>query len=328
VAETTPLRRGRAWLKYGCLGIALLFLLGIAWSGLVVFSAWRGSRSEQVERHVLELPLSGDGRRAEASPEVDAGADTAVAAAPSSSRPVPPAGRVILELTVGEFTVEPGLPGEPVSVEGEFDTRAYALQERFEPAAGGEPWVYRVDFNETGLMRDGGLRAALFGASFPRLRVRIPPDVPLALEASFEKCGAQVDLGGLWLTDVEVDVEKGGLDLVVSRPLAAPVGRLEIHGKQGGLSARRLGNASPRVLVVDSRMGGASVDLGGAWLADAEVRVGTTLGGSVLTLPREARVVGDDLPFTLPPPRDEQALPTLALRVSTFLAKTELKGGR
>jgi len=342
----------RGCFKYGCLAVLALLGVAVLWTGTVVSTAWLGARAQQIERVTLEGPAAQPDASARPGGAAGGGEDAAVTvpgpgAGPEGGsaadagrgpvgdplamgRPARPLGRVVLEFTVGEFIVEPGEPGDPVSIEAEFDTEGYALEDSFrtgtmDGAEGDEPWVYRVDFSESGLVRDGGLRTALFGAEFPKIRVRLPPDVPLELELRFGKGVAEIELGGLWLTDVQVDLEKGGLDLAVSRPLVAPMGRLSVDGHQGGMNARRLGNASPRELDIDLSMGGGLFDLQGAWLNDAQIRASARMGGMQLQLPRNVRVVGLDLP--LDPPRsrsDEGFTPTLELSVSSFLGEVEV----
>ena len=291
----------RGWFRFGCLTVVGIVGLALVWSAVVVGSAFLSSRSETVERRELQR---------------DVGPPPAQ---PNSSRTAGSnAGRVILDFTVGEFFVEPGKPGEPILVEAKYDSNSYTLDESFQ-ASEEDGWVYRLTFSETGVLRDGGLRV-LFGGDYPKLRVRLPPDSPIALEAYFGKGGAKVELGGLWLTEVDLEIEKGGLDVSIDRPLVEPVRRFTLRGKQGSLSARSLGNASPRELDFDHRMGGSLVDLRGLWLNDAEVRIRSKMGGSQIVLPKNVRIEGIGGRGALLAPREaEIPPPTLRMKVSSFL---------
>ena len=189
MADATKMTWSR--LKLGCLCVFLVGGLLFAWAVSLFGTAYFRGRNEVVESRTLTRTIP----------------ETAV-------------GRVVLDFTVGEFYVVRGEPGEPVAVEAEFDTRSYALRESFEPSPGSS-FTYRVTFEETSWFKDGGLRAVL-GGSFPKITVSLPPDRPLALEGRFGKGHANVELGGLWLTEVDIDFEKGALAVGAERPLVVP----------------------------------------------------------------------------------------------------------
>ena len=106
-------------------------------------------------------------------------------------------GRVVLDLSEAEFRIEPGLPGEPIRVEASYDRNSSTLEEIFEPGVSGA-WTYTVTFQ-----RDAGFLAKLFegmSGKSPKVRVLIPPDVPIDLDMRLSEGEAIVRLGGLWLT--------------------------------------------------------------------------------------------------------------------------------
>jgi hypothetical protein len=285
-------RTHKRWgpLKIGCVSITIVVGVSLVWMLVVVGSALLGTRSESIGGRELERDV-----------------------AASTGDPAT-TGRVVLDFTVGEFFVEAGEAGEPIRVEARYDTTSYVLEESFEPSdpAG---WIYRVTFRQTGWIKDGGLRI-LFGASYPRVRVYLPPDIPIALEGRFGKGGAELYLGGLWLTEIDLDLDKGALDVGFDRPLVAPVRSIRIRGRQGGLSALSLGEASPAELDVSWRMGGSVVDLNGRWRNDAEVRVRNLMGGATVVLPDGVRIEGLSGHAPLLAPADEE-LPPPTLRMST-----------
>jgi hypothetical protein len=230
---------------------------------------------------------------------------------------------LIVDFEVGEFTILPGEAGEPIRVEAEFDKTSYALEESFEPG-GDDGWIYRLTFRQTGLIKDGGLRI-LFGASYPDLRVFVPPDLPIALRGRFGKGGADLELGGLWLTDVDLELEKGGLDVNVGEPLVQPVRSFRVHGKQGGMSTSMVGNASPTKVDIDWRQGGSSVDLRGQWMNDSDVSIRSRMGGSHIQLPRGVRIEGLPGRGPLLTPSDEEvALPTLRISTSSRMGGQQI----
>jgi hypothetical protein len=60
----------------------------------------------------------------------------------------------------------------------------------------------------------------------------------------------------------------------------------------GGLEAKGLANVAPRLLEVQTTMGGAELDLRGPWLHDADVRVSVTMGGVAVRIPDGVDVRG------------------------------------
>jgi hypothetical protein len=301
---------GKRWLAcgcFGCLGLVLAVLLvASAIGGLAALKV----RNQEVEDRVLTQPVGAPAAEVE----------------PQGTEAVPLAGsgRVLLELTNGEFHVEPGLPGEPIRVEARYDRHSFELQETFEPAGeeGGE-WTYRLVFRRTGNSLISGLVQAFSGQT-PRVHVRLPPDVPFGLELRLAEGGSVVELGGLWLTSVGIDFKQGGFELGVSEPLHEPIERVTITGSMGGFKAHGIGNASPEHLDLDFSMGGMELDLGGAWARDAEITIRHSMGGGVVRLPSDVLVEGVEPPRPrLSVADSELPPPTLRFSVSSSMGELE-----
>lgn len=294
-------RDGTKWLRYGCIGCLGIVALGVLILLLTFGTAWMGVRSEQVAERDLE-------------PELPGGPSATGEAAEGS-------GRVVLRLSSGEFLIRPARRGEPLHVRAVYDERTYDLQERFDP--GGEHWTYEVDFTRTGSMLMSLLKG-LLGGTGSRVEVYLPADVPLELDLQLNQGGSEIDLGGLWLTAAEIDVAQGGFKLTVSEPLRQPMDSLEIRGSMGGFLAERLGNASPRRLDVEYRMGGMELDLRGKWVADSEISIRGSQGGGGLRLPRDVEIVGLDTGRVRPLESEDLQRPRLTFSVSTQQGELEI----
>lgn len=270
----------------GCLGVLAILVLGLA---IISIFAARGVKNERMEDRVLDTA---------------GGVATVVFAEADSSGILPP-GRVILDLSQGEFYLHPGEPGAGVVVKARFDQEAYELADGYEVLDDGS-WTYRVRYQRTIPGLQAVLQALFGGSSDSRVDVYLPPDVPIALELSVEEGASEVELGGLWLTDAQVIARKGGFSLRISDPLREPLESLTFDGAMGGLDASGLGNASPRNLSVSWRMGGADIGLSGQWLRDCDARVAIDMGGMSVSVPRE--VVLEDVtavePELRPVPRE------------------------
>jgi len=291
----------RKWLTCGCLGCVGLIVVVILVVGGVFGTAKIAVNNESVADKTL-------------APRLPA----AVAGSPDTAgRP----GRVVLRLTAGEFHIEPADPGEPLRVDARYDENSYELRERFEP--GDERWTYEVDFVRRGSMLMSFLKA-LVGGTGSRIDVFLPVDVPLELELDLSQGGSEIDLGGLWLTVADIEVSQGGFQLEFGEPLREPMERLTIRGSMGGFAIQRVGDASPRKLEVDHRMGGMELDLRGEWRADAEITVRVRQGGGALRLPRDVNIVGLETDRVALRGDEETPRPTLTFSVSADQGELEI----
>lgn len=317
------------WLRWGCIGCGGLIVLLIAFSAVVTGLAWFGARSEQVEDRVLTGPepksvatiLVPPVAAAETGTPGDAAAEAPGHAWSPGVTPEPE-GVVELDLRQGEFQVRPADPGEPLRVEANYDTNSYEL-EQYSDAPEDGPWTYRVGFRRT---TRSGLVAALkqiMSGHSPRVRVWLPRDVALRLDLRFEEGGGEVDLGGLAVTEADLRMSKGGGDFRIPEPGPFPMEHLRIEGRMGGGSFTGIGNASPKTLDAEFRMGGVNLDLRGAWQRDAEIRVNGSMGGAAVIVPSDVRVIGAPGRVGLPEDSDLPA-PTLRLDVSWSMGEVEI----
>jgi hypothetical protein len=98
---------------------------------------------------------------------------------------------------------------------------------------------------------------------------------------------------------------------------------LSVRTAHGACLLNSLGNASPRRLDVTYSMGGIEMDLGGRWLADAEINISGGNGGGVVHLPSGVIMEGLDLGAIKAPTAPELKPPTLRFSVSTGMGWLE-----
>jgi hypothetical protein len=262
-------------LRRGCLGCAIVLgvgLLGVVAIGVLALvdlgrepDAERPELTQQVPaRERPELPLFEEG---------------GIVTLPELTAAVEEPGRVILDLSMGSFRVEAGRPGEPIRVDGDYDANRYTLEQGYE-TYGERGWVYRLRFG-----RKGGLLGLIGGSSDERIRLVLPPDVPIALEGRVRIGESRLELGGLWLVAADLDLGLGEHELSFDSPLPAPMERFRVKGGMGELRIRGLGNASPRVVEASARMGQSLFDLGGRWVCDSEVSLSCGMGECDVRVP-------------------------------------------
>lgn len=258
---------GRGCLKFGCFGCAALVVVPIVLVAILLgINLLTRQPSEPVEESYVR-PVAREGRSAEEPPR------DPVPGGELSAPEVGSEGEVVVDIAFAEFTVVPGRAGEPIRLEADYDRSRFEVVERFDERPDGT-WTYRLKFGF-----EGSPLFNLFGRSNNRLRLVLPPDVPIRLRCDVRMGAGEIDLGGLWVREAHLSLRMGGADLDVSEPLVEPMERLTVSGRMGGARIRRLGNASPREATFEQRMGGVELDLDGAWRNDADLRVSAAMGG-------------------------------------------------
>lgn len=187
-------------------------------------------------------------------------------------------GRVILDVSLANFKIIPTPPGTPVRLDAHYNSGSYKLEETF--ASSGElGWTYRLTFGKRSMFQ--------FFHIDPdnRLELYLPEGTPIVLEGQLGGGKSQLELGGLWIESVDLEIGIGDHSIDFAKPLAVPMTRFEIDGSIGKLYVRRLGNASPATARVSQRIGELYVDLRGSWQADSEVIVNSNIGDCRVQLP-------------------------------------------
>ena len=291
----------KAWLRKGSLACAGLAALGALLALVlgVVLLVQGASEDPEPRELVQELPSPMDGS--------------------SDRRP----GRVVLSLSSAAVSVVSGPPGEPIRVEAEFDPDVFLLEQSYEEDSAGV-WSYRVDFHEKKTLHISVFKIWI-GKRSPEVRIVLPRDLPFALETRMDGGYLNLDLAGMSVASADVELVRGVLDLRVSEPLPAPMERLRVKSRIGTARLRSLGNASPRELQVTHGVGAVLVDLGGAWLANADVDFHVALARGELRLPEGIRIeMLDDKAFPRPDNGSEE-IPRPTLRVFTHFDMGDIR---
>jgi len=307
-------KRTRGCFKMGCFGcLALLgggLIVGGCVAGLTVLENRRSPERQQTEL-LQELPQVERPKPAEPAREVLDRSAFEIDAADVSEP-----GRVILDLTDGDFVIEPGEPGAPIRVEADFDKVGFELTESYE-AYGETGWIYRLGYRRKSMFR------FVMNQGEKNVRVILPRDVPLTLEGEIGRGQSRVELGGLWLLETDLELGAGDHEVSFRDPLLAPMGRFVVEGSMGKLDIRGLGNASPESVQVGHSMGALTVDLRGPWARDATVSASGSMGEMNVRLPADGVAFdvrrvgvfmgGENRRGLRDAPRPQLGMPTLSL---------------
>lgn len=200
---------------------------------------------------------------------------------PSDVKP----GVVAVDFSTGNFDIRAGEPGEPIRVEAEYDANSFVLEEKLEENDGS--WNYSVKF-----------KSRLFGfiggeGGDNRVTLIIPRDQPVHLVGEIGLGESDLELGGLWLHEIDLDLGIGEHRITFDEPTLEPMERFILDSSIGELDVRRLGNASPQVVRLEGGIGENSLDLRGAWQNDATIDTEFRIGEHRLTLPDDVHVEMD-----------------------------------
>lgn len=304
----------RTGFKFGCFGCLAVLVLLIVVTAIVFGVAWNQVRNEEIKTQELTQVL--------AAPE-PVGIEDEPLEVPTEFVVSKPAGRVVLDLRNTTFEIRPAPPGEPLTVKAKFDVNDYVLTESLEEGADDHRWIYEVGFRRISDSYALSVLKELLGGSKPKVKIFLPRDVPFDLEADFMQGGADVELGGLWLTNVDIRFLQGGGAVDFSEPLQHSAQSFAVQFTQGGGAVEGIGKASPKIVDVSFSMGGGYLDLRGPWQRDAEITIDQSMGGVSVQLPRNVVLRGIGRYDTEEPAEGGEDVPVLRFSTSSHLGELE-----
>jgi len=188
------------------------------------------------------------------------------------------AGRVVLDVSMATFSIIPAPEGTPIRLNANYNSGQYELEETFSPS-GELGWTYRLSFG----------RRSIFDFIHidpdNRLELYLPAGTPIVLEGKVGVGESNLELGGLWIDRVDLDVGIGDHEIDFDEPLVAPMKSFDVRGSIGELTIGSLGNASPASVDVGHSIGEVSVSLAGAWQNDSTVSVRSRIGECRIRVP-------------------------------------------
>jgi hypothetical protein len=181
--------------------------------------------------------------------------------------------RVTVEYGAGEFTVRPMDTGLLYRMNLEYD------EDRYEPVAEYEDHVLQIGIES---IRDGFGRRHREGGS---LELELARGVPMDLDLEFGAVRAEVDLGGLALTGLELSTGASESTITVSERNTTSMERARFEVGAADFTTRGLGNLNAARIEVDAGVGSITLGLDGEWRQDAHVAIQMGLGSLELRVP-------------------------------------------
>jgi hypothetical protein len=181
--------------------------------------------------------------------------------------------RVFVEYGAGEFTVRSVDDGLMYRMNLEYD------EDKFEPIAdfSGD----RLHLGVESLRRNISINGRHSGS----LELELARGVPMDLELKFGAVQADIDLGGLALTDLELSTGASESLIDVSEPNPVPMEKASFEVGAAEFTVKNLGNLNAEEIEVRAGVGSIILDFDGRWERDAQVAVKIGLGSLELRVP-------------------------------------------
>lgn len=182
--------------------------------------------------------------------------------------------RVRIRYGAGRLNVRPAESGSLYRMELRYD------EETFEPVA-----EYHEDRLEL------GVKSIKNHINWPRNRdsgemnLALARNVPMDLDLEFGAVRADVDLGGLQMTRLELSTGASESRIDISEPNPIRMSSAGFEVGAADFHVRSLGNLNAEIITVDAGVGNVVLDFRGQWQGDADVSVDMGLGALELRFP-------------------------------------------
>jgi hypothetical protein len=157
-----------------------------------------------------------------------------------------------------------------------------------------EHWAPEITHEEDELtIRQGGDRdkwGIPSGNVRNRWELEFSPQVDLVMNVRSGAGDGELDLTGLRIAALDVDVGAGDITLRFDEPNAVPMDHMTVDTGASRIEILGVGNASPGELRLQGGVGDITLDLTGGWTRSADVTVRAGAGALRLTLPSDVGV--------------------------------------
>ena len=190
---------------------------------------------------------------------------------------------VKLEYGAGSLRVAPGERNELYRMDLSYDG------DRFIPVS---DYDASRSFVSLGLRSSGtaGVRVSSRNHLQQVASVALSPRVDLSLELNLGAAEAEVELGGLRVSSLDLSTGASRTAVAFSRPNAARCRRAAFSAGAAEFSVTGLGNSRCNEIAFEGGVGSVTLDFGGTWSSSSRAKVTMAMGGLTLRLPRNIGV--------------------------------------
>jgi hypothetical protein len=190
---------------------------------------------------------------------------------------------VQLEYAAGSLRISPGQATELYRMSLSYDEDRFVPVSDFDAASGS----VNLGLRSAG---QGGVRVVSRNQLRQVASVAISPRVDLALVLNLGAADAEVELGGLRLTNLDLKTGASRAVIGFSRPNGSRCRRAAFSAGAAEISVLGLGNSRCDEIEFEGGMGKVTLDFGGVWTSSSRVEVRMAIGELTLRLPRQIGV--------------------------------------
>ncbi len=185
----------------------------------------------------------------------------------------------------GELNVTAGPAGQLLVGHFAYNVEQWAPEVMYEDQTltirqGGEEKDWGIPTGEVGRMRN-------------KWELAFSPGVPLDIDLKAGAGKGLLDLTGLQLTALDLDVGAGDLEVRFDEPNPAQMRRLTLDAGASTVKLIGIGHAGPDHMQVQGGVGDMTLDLTGDWPASADIDITAGVGSLTLRLPDDVGVEVD-----------------------------------
>lgn len=188
-----------------------------------------------------------------------------------------------LEYAAGSLQVAPGEQKELYRMDLSYDEDRFVPVSDYDAAHG----AVTLGLKSAG---NAGLRVSSRNQLQQVARVALSPKVDLSLELNLGAADAQVELGGLRVSSLDLSTGASRTVVGFSRPNATRCRRAAFSAGAAEISVTGLGNSRCDEIEFEGGVGSVTLDFGGAWSSSSRVKVTMAMGALTLRLPRQLGV--------------------------------------
>jgi Cell wall-active antibiotics response 4TMS YvqF len=191
--------------------------------------------------------------------------------------------RASLDYRAGGLRITPGRATELYRMDASYDEDRYSPASTYDAAGG----IVTLGLQPAG---EGGLRVVSTRQLRQDATVAFAPSVDLSLDLDLGAVQADLELGGLALS--ELTMEAGASQAVIrfSQPNLARCRAAEITAGAAELTVLGLGNSRCDRFTLEGGMGKVTLDFDGAWTSSTAADIKMAVGEVTLRLPRRVGV--------------------------------------
>jgi hypothetical protein len=187
--------------------------------------------------------------------------------------------RTVIEFAAGRLLVRAATGNRLYAMSLRYDA------DRFHPIGRYDAENAEVHLGVAGT-GSGGIRVNRRKALPQEAIIELSPTVDLTLDGSIGAAEATLELGGTRLSALDLKTGASRTTLDFATPTTGACRTASISSGAGELTVRSAGNSGCRSFRLDGGVGAVSLDLAGAWPADARITLNMAIGGITLVAPR------------------------------------------